>query len=153
MAHSYRHQALIGAPVEDVWAVVSDPRTHADWWPDVVRVEAPETVGEGDEYVRASKMPFIEALDAVWVVERMEQLKEARFRCTLSGAFARFTLTPAQDDTFVEVETGMDPTTLKWKIAKPVLGLQYKRWLLDVLDGLPGAIRARLGATAPAPRE
>ena len=35
MGRTYRHQAVIDARVEDVWAIVSDPRTHPDWWPDV----------------------------------------------------------------------------------------------------------------------
>jgi uncharacterized protein YndB with AHSA1/START domain len=147
MGGPYRHQALIEAPIERVWEVVSDPRTHPDWWPDVVGVDAPEELAEGDEYMRSSKtMPFIDAVDAIWVAERLEHLKEAKFRCTVSGAFARFTLTPAQDDTYVELESGMDPTSVKWRLAKPIFGLQYKRWVLDVLDALPGAIRSRLGA-------
>src|SRR3954462_12229021 len=144
MARSYRHQALIDAPVGDVWEIVRDPRTHPDWWPDVVRIEAPEHLTEGGEYVHTSKMmPFIDAVDAVWVVERMEELREAQFRCTMTGSYARFQLTPAQDDTYVEMEVGMDPTSLRWQVAKPLFGLQYKRWVLAVLDALPAAIRSR----------
>jgi uncharacterized protein YndB with AHSA1/START domain len=148
MAGPYRHQALIEAPIEDVWEVISDPRTHPDWWPDVVRVDAEAgEFAEGDEYVRYTKMlPFVDALDWVWVAERLEHLKEARFRCSASGAWAQFTLTPAQDDTYVELETGMEPTSLKWRIAQPVFNHQYKRWLFDVLDRLPEAIRTRPGA-------
>jgi uncharacterized protein YndB with AHSA1/START domain len=151
MARSYRHQALIEAPLEEVWAVVSDPNTHPDWWPEIVGVEAPDELHEGDSYVRTSKtMPFVDAVDSIWVAERLEHLKEAQFRCTLSGAYAHFTLTPAQDNTYVELETGMDPTSLKWRVQKAVFGLQYKRWGLDVLDALPEAMRSRLGAGAAA---
>jgi hypothetical protein len=32
MAGTNRHQALIEAPIEDVCAVVSDPRTHPEGW-------------------------------------------------------------------------------------------------------------------------
>ena len=71
-------------------------------------------------------MLFLDALDAVWVVERFEELKEAQFRCTMSGSYARFQLTPAQDDTYVELEIGMDPTSWRWKVAEPFFGLQYK---------------------------
>jgi Polyketide cyclase / dehydrase and lipid transport len=149
MAHSYRHQALIDAPVGDVWEVVSDPRTHPDWWPEVVRIEASEHVGEGDEYVHTAKMvPFIDAVDAIWVVERMEELKEAQFRCTMTGSYARFQLTPAQDETYVEMEVGMDPTSFRWRLAEPIFGFQSKRWAMAVLDALPDAIRSRLGASA-----
>jgi uncharacterized protein YndB with AHSA1/START domain len=144
VAGPYRHQALIEAPIEDVWEVVSDPRTHPEWWPEVMAVSAPESLDDGGEYVQTSKlMPFVDAVDAVWVAERIEHLKEARFRCTVTGTFASFTLTPAQSDTFVEVETGIDPVSLRWRVAKPMLRPFYKRWILDVLDALPGAVRGR----------
>ena len=67
----------------------------------------------------------------------------------MSGAVARFTLTSAQEDTYVELETGIDPHLLKWRLAQPVFGLQFKKWIIDVLDALPGAIRSRVGAGAP----
>ena len=146
MARSFRHQALIDAPVGDVWEVVSDPRTHPEWWPDVVRVDAEGRLTEGGEYVHSGKvMPFMDALDSVWVVEQFEELKEAQFRCTVSGSYARFQLTPAQDETFVEMEVGIDPATWKWKVAEPLFGLQFKRWAFAVLDALPGAVRHRMG--------
>jgi uncharacterized protein YndB with AHSA1/START domain len=144
VARSYCHQALIDAPVEDVWEVVSDPRTHPDWWPEVVRIDAAERVSEGDEYVHSAKMMrFVDVIDSVWVVERLEELKEAQFRCTMTGTWARFRLTPAQDETFVEMEAGIDPTSWRWKIAEPFLALQYKRWLIAVLDALPAALHSR----------
>jgi hypothetical protein len=144
MARTVRHQALIDAPVGDVWEIVSNPRTHSDWWPDVVRIDAQDDVAEGDEYVHSAKMmPFIDAVDSIWVVDRLDELKEAKFRCTMTGTYARFQLTPAQDDTFVEMEVGMDPTSLRWKLAAPIFGLQFKRWVFAVLDALPVAVRHR----------
>ena len=57
MAGPYRHQALIEAPLEDVRDVISDPRTHPDWWPEVIRVDAEAgKLAEGDEYVKYTKM-------------------------------------------------------------------------------------------------
>ena len=46
----------------------------------------------------------------------------------------------------MELETGMDPTSLKWRVQKNVFGLQHKRWGLDVLDALPEAIQSRVAA-------
>jgi carbon monoxide dehydrogenase subunit G len=154
MAGPYRHQALIEAQLEDVWEVVCDPRTHPDWWPEIIEVEAPEDLVEGGEYLRktASSIPFVDAVDSIWVAERLDHLREARFRCTASGAVARFTLTSAQEDTYVELEADIDPTSLKWRLAKPMVGLQFKKWIIDVLDALPAAVRSRVGAGAHAPK-
>jgi uncharacterized protein YndB with AHSA1/START domain len=144
MGGTYRHQALIDAPVEDVWAVVSDPRTHPDWWPDVVDVRLDEPLVEGGEYLRTSKLvPFLDAIEAVWVAERLEDLKEARFRCTVSGTWARFTLTPAQGETYVELESGVDPTTLRWRLLNAMSGRFVKDWIVKVLDALPKEVVAR----------
>jgi uncharacterized protein YndB with AHSA1/START domain len=142
MGGTYRHQALIDAPVEDVWAVVSDPRTHPEWWPDVVDVQLDEPLVEGGEYLRRSKpLPFVKAVEAVWVAERLEDLKEARFRCSMTGTWARFSLTPAQGQTFVEAESGMDPTKLRWRLMNNAFFL--KDWIVKVVDALPKEVVAR----------
>jgi uncharacterized protein YndB with AHSA1/START domain len=144
MGGTYRHQALIDSPVEDVWAVVSDPRTHPEWWPDVVDVQLDEPLVEGGEYIRTSKpVRFLDAMESVWVAERLEDLKEARFRCTLSGSWARFTLTPAQGETYVELESGMEPTTLRWRLMNAMGSRFLKDWIVKVLDALPGEVAAR----------
>jgi hypothetical protein len=132
-----------------VWAIVSDPRTQPDWWPDVIGVSAAETLREGDEYTRSSTpmIPLVDAVDSVWVVERLELLKEAHFRCALSGTFARFSLTPAQGNTFVELESGMEPTAFRWRILGSASRSYFRRWVIEVLDGLA----ARSGQKVIAP--
>jgi hypothetical protein len=144
MAGTYRHQTLIEAPIEDVWAIISDPLTHPEWWPDVVDVRIEEPLVEGGEYVRSSRLlPFLDAVEAIWVAERLQDLKEARFRCTVSGTWAHFSVTPAQAQTFVELETGLDPTNLRWRLMKVASGSYFKGWILDVLDALPKEVDAR----------
>lgn len=150
MAGPYRAQALIAAPIEEVWDVVRDPRTHPEWWPEVIGIDAPESVETGDEYQHTSKvLPFVDAVTAIWVAERVEHLKEAHFRCELSGTFARFSLTPAQDETFVEVETGIDPVSFRWRVAKTLFGAAYKRWTFAVLDALPAVVTRRRRDASP----
>jgi len=150
MADTYRRQCVIEAPVEDVWAVVSDPKTHPDWWPELRDVRTPEEVAEGSEYTRVTRrMGFLDMVDTVWTVERLEHLKEVHFRCTLTGTFTRFAMTPAEQDTFVEVEVGMDPTNRRWRLAKAVMPPRFmKGWIRDLLDALPEAVR-RKSPTAP----
>jgi hypothetical protein len=104
----------------------------------VVAVRLEQPLAEGGEYVRVSEpMKFIDDVESVWVAERMEHLKEVRYRCTLTGSYASFSLTPARDETFVEVETGMDPTRLRFQLLHAMSRSYSKRWLRDVLDALP----------------
>jgi Polyketide cyclase / dehydrase and lipid transport len=144
MSEVRRRHVLIQAPIEDVWAVVSDPQTHPGWWPELVGVRAPEHAREGDRYVRVERrLGFLDQVDAVWVVERLEHLKEAHFRCTSSGTYARFALTAAQGDTFVEAEAGILPPNARWRAVKPVFELFFSRWLRDLLDRLPKVVARR----------
>lgn len=120
---------------------MSDPRTHPDWWPEVLAVAAADGLSEGDRYKQtADSIPLVDAVESVWVVERMEELKEAHFRCTLTGSYARFSLTPAQGQTFVEVESGMEPTALRWRVLKTMSRSYYRTWVVEVLDALRGKV-------------
>jgi hypothetical protein len=89
-------------------------------------------------------MPLVDAVESVWVVERMEELKEAHFRCTLTGSYARFALTPAQGQTFVEVESGMEPTAIRWRLMKLASGSWYRSWVVEVVDALQERVRAKV---------
>ena len=75
------------------------------------------------------------------MADRLEDLKEARFRCRLTGTWARFSLTSAQGQTFVEAESGMDPTKLRWRLMNNAFFL--KDWIVKVVDALPKEVDAR----------
>ena len=147
-ADSLRRQCVIEAPVEDVWAIVSDPDTHPDWWPELRDVHFSGDVEEGAQYTRVTRrMGFLDMVDTVWVVEHLEQMKEVQFRCTRTGTYTRFAVTPAQDDTFVEIEAGMDPKSRRWRVAKAVMPRRFfQSWLRDLLDALPEAVRKKRAA-------
>lgn len=137
MADTYRRHCVIQAPVEDVWSIVSNPHTHPDWWPELEGVEE----REDGEYVRLTKrLGFLDMVDTVWVMEPMEHLRQVNFRCTLTGTFTRFSLTPAQDNTFVEIEGGVEPTGVRGRIAKAASPVFFKRWLGDLLEALPKVV-------------
>jgi hypothetical protein len=99
---------------------------------------------EGDEYTRFTRrLGFLDLVDGVWIAETMEELKEARFRYTVSRAYTHFRLTPAQRDTFVELEAGMLPTSPRWRLADGLGRLWIPRWIRDLLDNLPAAVASR----------
>lgn len=45
------HRALIQAPIEQVWETIADWRTHPEWQPTLVDVDAPPGLGEGVQLV------------------------------------------------------------------------------------------------------
>jgi uncharacterized protein YndB with AHSA1/START domain len=144
VAGPYHAQTLVEAPIGDVWDVVADPQSHKDWWPEVIEVRQGGKVREGDTYVRMARIGLVGKMEAIWVVERMTDLKEAHFRCTRSGSYARFALTPAGGATFVDAETGMLPKNIRYRLLKTVVGSPYyRRWLRQALDGLPKVVLAR----------
>jgi hypothetical protein len=81
-----------------------------------------------------------------FVVESLEDLSEIKMRCTQTGMYARWLLTEAQGDTFVDVEFGMDPAKVGDRIFDMAMGrLYFRRWLEQSLDALEDA------ASPPAP--
>jgi polyketide cyclase/dehydrase/lipid transport protein len=122
---SYRHQTLIEAPVEEVWAQVGDPNTYPEWAGETVEVRGLEKIEAGARYEQTQKPAFGSPKPTVFVVDAFEEMREISVRCTVSGFYLRWLLTGAGRDTFAEVEVGMDPTHLGYRAADAALG---KRW-------------------------
>jgi uncharacterized protein YndB with AHSA1/START domain len=133
-----RNQALINAPPGRVWALVGDPGRHPEWWPRVVEVRG-ERFDEGSNYAQVTKEPA-GRIETIMSVERLEDVREIHMRCTKTGTYARWLLTEAQGNTFVDVEFGMDPIRLSDRIADATIGkLYFRRWLSQSLAALEKA--------------
>ena len=77
-------------------------------------------------------------------MERRDDLREVRMSCQLTGAYAEWTLTPAQGGTFVELEMGMQPKRVGYRLFDIALGKSYfRRWSKESLDGLAEAASAK----------
>jgi uncharacterized protein YndB with AHSA1/START domain len=131
-------QALINAPPSEVWELVGDPQRHPEWWPRVIEVRG-ERYNEGDNYAQVTR-ELVGHAKTIMNVERLEDLREINLRCTKTGTYARWLLTEAQGNTFVDVEFGMDPIrfvdrVLDKTIAKPY----FHRWLNQSLEALEEA--------------
>ena len=136
-----RRQALINAPPLRVWELVGDPRRHPEWWPRVIEVRG-ERFDQGAEYAQVTKSPG-GRVETKFVVERMEDLREIQLRCTSTGTWARWLLTEARGNTFVDVEFGMDPETVSNRIFDAALGkLYFRRWLEQSLEALENVATA-----------
>jgi hypothetical protein len=100
-----------------------------------------EVSDDGGEYTRkARRFGFLDVVDSVWTVEPIEHLREVNFRCSSTGTYTRFALTPAQEDTFVQVESGVVPTGLQGRVTKTISPILFPRWMRELLDGLPEAV-------------
>jgi hypothetical protein len=130
-----RRQALINAPPETVWSLVGDPRRHPQWWPRVIEVRG-ERFDEGSNYAQVSRTPT-SRIETVMTVERLDDLREIHMRCTNTGTYARWLLTEAQGDTFVDVEFGMQPIGVGNRVFDAAFGkLYFRRWLEQSLAAL-----------------
>ena len=70
-------------------------------------------------------------------------------RCQQSGWYSRWVLTEARDATFVDVEIGIEPTALQYRVLFGALGKRYFRETAEqTLGGLRGALAAEPANTA-----
>ncbi len=126
---SHRQQAHLDVPLESTWELVATPTLYPTWWPRVIEVDG-EAFEEGDEFVQVTRDPIGETTARTCLIERRDELREIRMSCQLTGAFAHWTLTAAQDGTFVELEMGMEPQAPCATASRtPPSGARYfRRW-------------------------
>jgi hypothetical protein len=57
--------------------------------------------------------------------------------CPTTGGFQHWLLTDAQDGTFVDMEMGIRPPTLRYRLFNKTVGRRFiKQWAEDAIDGL-----------------
>jgi uncharacterized protein YndB with AHSA1/START domain len=143
---SWHQQALIEAPVEEVWNAVADPQAYAKWAADVIEVTGVAELEQNARFQQVTRTPLFPPEETTFRVEALEEMREVKLRCEKSGYYSRWVLTPAQDSTFMDVEIGIDPKAIQYRLYFGVLGKRYFRRLTEQsLDGL----RRMLGAAAP----
>jgi uncharacterized protein YndB with AHSA1/START domain len=140
-----RRQAYIDAPVEAVWGLLEDVDRHPQWWPRVVEVEC-DGLEAGCTYREVVQTP-VGKDEMLLRVDRLDDCKELLIRCVNTGTFVHFTLTEAQDGTFVEARFGMEPSRLKYRLIDMTVGKRYFRnWLEQSLDAMERACREQAPA-------
>ena len=133
---SFRQQALIEASLERVWGLVGNPGSYPHWASGVVAVTGLAEVDVGARFQQVSQMPIGKA-ETTYEITDLDDLHEIRLRCTSSGLYSRWLLTPAQDSTFADVEFGIEPTALQYRVLFAALGDRYMRRIaFESLDGL-----------------
>ena len=136
-------QALLDAPVPTVWELVSNPRRYPEWFPRVFEIQG-ERFEEGAEFVQLSRHPVVGRSEARFLIDHVDDLREIRMHCTLSGMFVHWQLTDAQGGTFVNAAFGMDPIRRRDRMIDFTVGRRFfRRWLNEAVDGLKRAAHER----------
>jgi Polyketide cyclase / dehydrase and lipid transport len=135
-----RRHALIEAPIERVWELVGNPARHPAWFPHVVEVRG-DRFETGDVYVQVTRHSLSTKTTSLQIDE-LDELRSLKFHCRDTGMYSNWLLTPAQDDTFVEAEFGMEPASLSYRVVDATFGRTYfRRWLEDSFEALSQAVR------------
>ena len=88
------------------------------------------------EFRQVSRSPVGKA-ETTFRIEELDELRTIKLRCQQSGYYSRWVLTEAQSSTFAEVEIGIDPTAVQYRVLFGALGKRYLRRLVEqALDGL-----------------
>jgi hypothetical protein len=70
-------------------------------------------------------------------VDRLEDCKDLLIRCVNTGTYVRWTLTEAQEGTFVDATFGMEPKTFQYRVFDWTMGRRFFRnWLEESLDAM-----------------
>ena len=143
---SWKQQALIEAPVADVWSILVDPVRSPDWDPDVLAVTgAPTKIEQGSTFDVTGRGPLHLKATTTFRVEELDDMHELKMKCQVSGFYVHWLLTEAQTRTFAEVELGVEPLETKPGLrGRAAAALHTKSFLRrqveKLLDSLRGAV-------------
>jgi uncharacterized protein YndB with AHSA1/START domain len=139
---SWRQQALIEAPVEEVWRLVGDPESYAAWAKDVVEVTGIPRAERDVTFRQVMDTP-LGRHEHTMRVEDLEELQRITLRCTTTGYYSRWLLTPARENTFADVEFGAEPTSLRYRVIAPLGKRWFRRLADESIDALRGILARR----------
>jgi hypothetical protein len=144
---SFRQQALIEAPIEEVWELLSDPVRGPEWSAEVVAVTgAPTKIEMGSTVTMTTRGPLGIRATTPFRVEALTEMRELKLKCQVSGFYSRWLLTEARGSTFTEVELGVEPIDgRQGPIVRAVTGLHTKGYLRREVDKLLDGLRRAVG--------
>ena len=135
-------QVLIEAPVPRVWELVGNPERYPEWLPRVLEVQGERFV-EGGEFIQVTHQPLLGRDEIHFRIDDMEELREIRMHCTISGMFVHWQLTDARGDTFVNAVFGMEPIRPRDRLIDITIGRPFlRRWLAEAVESLRRSAKA-----------
>jgi uncharacterized protein YndB with AHSA1/START domain len=143
MPSGIHEQAVLDAPVSTVWELVSDPRRYPEWFPRVMEVQG-ERFEEGADFIQVTRLPLRTRGEIHFLIDQLDELREIRMHCMISGMFVHWQLTDAQGGTFLDAEFGIDPIRRRDRVSELAWGRRFlRRWLVDAVAGLKRASTVR----------
>lgn len=148
---SWKQQGLVDAPLSDVWEVLCDPRKAPEWGEDVIEVTGgPAKIEKGSIVQVTSRGPLGMRGTTPFRVEELEDMREIKMQCQVTGFYSHWLLTEAQGGTFTELEFGIEELESKRGLRGRAIGaLHTKSFLRRVteksLDGLRRAVGRHRG--------
>jgi polyketide cyclase/dehydrase/lipid transport protein len=143
---SWKQQALIEAPVRDVWEMLVDPARAAELGEDVIEVTGgPARIEKGSTYDVTARGPLGLKATTPFRVEELDDMHELKMQCQVSGFYTHWLLTEAQGGTFTELELGVEEIEAKRGIQGRAVGALHTKSFLrraveKYLDGLRRAV-------------
>lgn len=137
----WQQQALVEAPVERVWAVLTDPARYPEWAGDSIETTGyPVKIEKGSTFEQTSPGPFGRKDTTTFEVTELDDLHEIKLKCQLSGYYSHWRLTEAQGQTFADVEVGVEPIGVPGQFVRVMFPKRVLRKVTsDSLDGLKRA--------------
>jgi uncharacterized protein YndB with AHSA1/START domain len=146
---SWKQQAMIDAPVEEVWQLLCDPDRSPEWSEDVIAVTgAPTKIEKGSTINMTTRGPLGITSTTPFMIEELTDMRELKMKCQVSGFYSHWLLTEAQGGTFTELELGVEALEQRRAVVpRAVAALHTKGFLRrhveTLLDGLRHAASRR----------
>ena len=107
---SWRQQAVVDAPLTEVWDLICDPGRASEWNEDVIAITGgPARIeAKGTSYDVTARGPLgLKAMTPFKITE-FEDMREVKMQCQVTGFYTHWLLTEAQGGTFTELELGVE---------------------------------------------
>jgi uncharacterized protein YndB with AHSA1/START domain len=147
---SWKQQALVEAPIDEVWALLIDPDRASKWDEDVLEVTGgPRRIEVGSTFNVTARGPMGLKGTTPFRIEELEDMRELKMQCQVSGFYTHWLLTEAQGGTFTELELGVEELEAKRGIQGRAIGALHTKSFLrraaeKTLDGLRRAVKGGL---------
>ena len=95
---TWRQQALIDAPVREVWELLCDRSRAPEWAEGVIAITGgPAEIERGSTFTVTGRGPLGLKATTPFKVEELEDMHELKMKCQVSGFYSHWLLTEAQE--------------------------------------------------------